>query len=168
MELWSLSHPETLKSLNLIIYVALFDKKQPLTYMVSNKAVVLQVNYSGLLRTLFILDSQCHSWWWPGNAWNQGIPWRLSVSTEEKKTFIVFAVKLIDKHLIFVWADYAYSICSQRQLAFCNGPLARYVKLRVARAPGMPGMFPRHRGLAIPTWILSSAWRTRRDACRDR
>ena len=26
----------------------------------------------------------------------------------------------------------------------CHGPLTRYVKLRVARAPGMPGSFPRH------------------------
>ena len=26
-----------------------------------------------------------------------------------------------------------------------NGPLTRYVKLRVAHAPGMPGTFPRHR-----------------------
>ena len=25
----------------------------------------------------------------------------------------------------------------------CHGPLARYVKLRVAQAPGMPGTFPR-------------------------
>ena len=38
--------------------------------------------------------------------------------------------------------------------------LTRYVKLRVAHAPGMPGTFPRHRGLAIPPCITTHAWRT--------
>ena len=28
--------------------------------------------------------------------------------------------------------------------------------------------FPNHRGLAIPTCITTRAWRTYRDACRDR
>ena len=45
-------------------------------------------------------------------------------------------------------------------------PLARYVKLWVAHAPGMPGTFS-HCGLAIPTCITARAWRTCRDACRD-
>ena len=36
-----------------------------------------------------------------------------------------------------------------------NGPLARYVKLRVAHAPGT---FPYHRGLAIPACITARAW----------
>ena len=36
-----------------------------------------------------------------------------------------------------------------------NGPLARYVKLRFAIAPGMPGTFP------------ARGWCTCRDACRD-
>ena len=49
-----------------------------------------------------------------------------------------------------------------------HGPISRYVKLRVAHAPGMPGTFPHHRGLAIPTCITARAWRTCRDACRDR
>ena len=55
-----------------------------------------------------------------------------------------------------------------------NGPLARYVKLRVAHAPGMPEMFSpaadfkRNRKLAIPACITSRASRTCRDACRDR
>ena len=31
------------------------------------------------------------------------------------------------------------------------GPLARYVKFRFAHAPWMPGMFPLHRGFALPT-----------------
>ena len=38
----------------------------------------------------------------------------------------------------------------------------------VAHAPGMPGTFPHHRGKAIPTRITARAWRTCRDACRDR
>ena len=49
-----------------------------------------------------------------------------------------------------------------------HGPLARYVKLRVAHAPGMPGTFSRHRRLAIPAYIRARASRTYRDACRDR
>ena len=49
-----------------------------------------------------------------------------------------------------------------------HGPLIRYVKWRVAHAPGMPGTFPRPRGLAISTCISARAWRTCRDACRDR
>ena len=39
-------------------------------------------------------------------------------------------------------------------------PLARYAKLRVAHAPGMPKRFPCHRGLAVPTRITTRAWRT--------
>ena len=55
-----------------------------------------------------------------------------------------------------------------------HGPLARYVKLRVAHAPGMPGTFSpaadfkENRLLAIPACITARAWRTCRDACRDR
>ena len=54
------------------------------------------------------------------------------------------------------------------------GPLTRYVKLQVAHAPGMPGTFSPaadfkgNRWLAIPTCITARAWRTCRDACRDR
>ena len=55
----------------------------------------------------------------------------------------------------------------------CHGPLTRYVKLRVAHAPGMPGTFPPtaefkgNRELAIPACITARTWRTCRDACRD-
>ena len=49
-----------------------------------------------------------------------------------------------------------------------HGPLARYVKVRVAHVPGMPGTFPRQRGFAIPTCITTRAWRPCRVACRDR
>ena len=40
-----------------------------------------------------------------------------------------------------------------------HGPLTRYIKLRFAHAPGMPGTFPRHHGLAFPTCITARAWR---------
>ena len=52
-------------------------------------------------------------------------------------------------------------------------PLTRYVKLRVAHAPGMPGTFSPaaefkgNRELAIPAYITARVWRTCRDACRD-
>ena len=55
-----------------------------------------------------------------------------------------------------------------------HGPLTRYVKLQVAHAPGMPGTFSPaadfkwNRWLAIPACITARAWRTCRDACRDR
>ena len=49
-----------------------------------------------------------------------------------------------------------------------HGTLAKYAKLRVAHAPEMPGTFSPLRGLAIPTCITERAWRTYRDACRDR
>ena len=55
-----------------------------------------------------------------------------------------------------------------------HGPLARYVKIRVAHAPGMPGTFSpaaNFKGnyyIAIPACITARAWRTCRDACRDR
>ena len=48
------------------------------------------------------------------------------------------------------------------------GHLARYVKLRIAHAPGMSGTFSPPRGLAIPTCIKARASRTCRDVCRDR
>ena len=54
-----------------------------------------------------------------------------------------------------------------------HGPLARYVKSRFAYAPGMPGKFPPtelkwNRLLAISACITARAWRTCRDAWRDR
>ena len=54
-----------------------------------------------------------------------------------------------------------------------NGPLTRYVTLRVAHAPGMPGTFSSaaefkgNRELTIPVCITVRVWRTCRDACRD-
>ena len=52
-------------------------------------------------------------------------------------------------------------------LLFTYGPLDRYRKLWVAHAPGMPGAFPHHRGLAISTCITARAWRTCHEKCRD-
>ena len=55
----------------------------------------------------------------------------------------------------------------------CLGPLTRYVKSRVAHAPGMPGTFSPaaefkgKRELTIPACITARASRTCRDACRD-
>ena len=57
---------------------------------------------------------------------------------------------------------------------YIYGPLTRYVKLQVEHAPGMPGkfspaaVFRGNRYLAIPACITARAWRTCRDACRDR
>ena len=44
-----------------------------------------------------------------------------------------------------------------RMISNKHGHLARYEKLRVAQAPGMPGTFTRHRGLAMPTCITARA-----------
>ena len=57
--------------------------------------------------------------------------------------------------------------CTYYNYLFCSGwdgPLARYIKLRVAHALGILGRFPRHRGLAIPTCIMARAsqWRGKR------
>ena len=65
-------------------------------------------------------------------------------------------------------------MCIGHALFLCHGPLTRYVRLQVAHAPGMPGTFPSaadfkgNRYLAIPACITARAWRTCRDACRDR
>ena len=47
--------------------------------------------------------------------------------------------------------------------------ICKIVKLGVAHAPGMPGTFSLPpRVSEIPTCITARAWRTGRDACRDR
>ena len=76
------------------------------------------------------------------------------------------------------WFNLMYALCMM--CVYCvfswlhYGPLTRYVQLQVAHAPGMPGTFPpaadftgNHK-LAIPAYITARAWRTCRDACRDR
>ena len=52
---------------------------------------------------------------------------------------------------------------NQRTARVSHGLLARYIRLWVAHAPGMPRMFPCNRGLVIPTCTTHL-----RDACRDR
>ena len=42
---------------------------------------------------------------------------------------------------------------------FYHGPLTRCVKLWVAHTLRMPGTFPHHHGLEIPTCIAARAWR---------
>ena len=49
-----------------------------------------------------------------------------------------------------------------------HGPLARYVILRIAHAPGVPGSFPHHCWLVILACITARASRPCRDECRDR
>ena len=69
------------------------------------------------------------------------------------------------------WHVWVHRYTTHKEL---HGPLTRYVKLQVAHAPGMPGTFSPaadfkgNRKLAIPTCITARAWRTCRDACRDR
>ena len=58
-------------------------------------------------------------------------------------------------------------ILTRDTLWMAHGPLARYVKLRVAHARVFWERFPSHRGLAILTCITARASRTCRDACRD-
>ena len=63
---------------------------------------------------------------------------------------------------------------SDEMFCFRYGPLTRYVKLLFAHAPGMPGTFSPiadfegNRLLVISACITARAWRTCRDACRDR
>ena len=45
------------------------------------------------------------------------------------------------------------------QFMLIHGPLIRYVKLRVAPAPELPGTFSPPRGFAIQTCITACAWR---------
>ena len=61
------------------------------------------------------------------------------------------------------WIDTgSLKLCLMEDMAL-YGHLTRCAKLRVVHAPGMPGTFPLHSGLAIPTCIKATC----RDACRD-
>ena len=77
----------------------------------------------------------------------------------------------------YLLINFSQSTCTiqfQVIMPSANGPLTRYVKLQVVHAPGMPGTFSpaadfkENRLLAIPACITARAWRTCRDACRDR
>ena len=71
------------------------------------------------------------------------------------------------------WNEMGIGVLPKHLRCLRHGPLTRYVKLRVAHAPGMPGTFSPDaefkgkRELAIPACITARAWRTCRDACRD-
>ena len=61
---------------------------------------------------------------------------------------MVFSFPRLQVSMVFCLFDNATILCHRwlrARLLFllyvCNGPLARYVKLRVAHAPGMPGTF---------------------------
>ena len=90
---------------------------------------------------------------------------------ENINIFLFIAIYNADMALVvvFYFADDKYPLTP-----LVNGPLARYVKIRVAHAPGMPGTFSpaaNFRGnyyIAIPACITARTWRTCRDACRDR
>ena len=78
---------------------------------------------------------------------------------------------------LYTWIT-VYCICcgfkmvQQNNNQWWYGPLTRYVTLWVAHAPGMPGTFSlavdSKEKLTIPACITARAWRTCRDACRDR
>ena len=54
------------------------------------------------------------------------------------------------------------------QIIYARGPLARYLKLGVAHAPGIPGTILPPPRVTIPTCTTARAWRTCRDAYRGR
>ena len=79
--------------------------------------------------------------------------------------------------LAVFWNGNPSTICifpAHTRVKRLHGPFTRYVTLRVAHAPGMPGTFSPatefkgNRLLAIPVCITARASRTCRDACRDR
>ena len=64
---------------------------------------------------------------------------------------VFFAISYISGSVPKIFAPSSLRYCIQ------HGPLARYVKLRVANAPGMSVAFSPTRGLAIPTYITARA-----------
>ena len=71
-----------------------------------------------------------------------------------------------------IYASLSLNICHFQSWGFCATaamgllPDTQNGVLRMSRE--CRERFPRHRGLAIPTCITARAWRTCRDACRDR
>ena len=86
--------------------------------------------------------------------------------------YLIFSCRIALKFIQVLPIDVALTLSHIADMTLTayhfHGPLARYVKLRVAHAPGMSGTFSRHRRLANPTWLTARAWRTCREACRDR
>ena len=86
----------------------------------------------------------------------QGFHQSTVVYYHKKQIIRSLAVFLLNRH------------SSIRRVDISHGPFARYVKLRVRMRRECRERFPRHRRWAIPTCITARAWRTCRDACRDR
>ena len=76
-----------------------------------------------------------------------------------------FSFYIEDRTFLFLLYSLQYQFLHRRGI---RRSLIRRVKLRVAHAPGMPGTFSPPRRWAILTYITARAWRTCRDACRDR
>ena len=101
-------------------------------------------------------------------SWISGTIWLASYLGPDD--FSVVKDVLISKYI----SDIDVATWYVRTTMWTNGPLTRYVILQVAHAPGMPGTFSPaadfkgNRWLAIPACITARAWRTCRDACRDR
>ena len=82
---------------------------------------------------------------------------------EEFKYVVEFYVVPLNWKLAGCW----HSLSREERASHVTLIRYRHAKPGVAHAPGMPGTFPRHRGLAIPSCITARASRTCRDACRD-
>ena len=102
-------------------------------------------------------------------VWNSFLCWRRCIFAEAPKWYA-----LSGYFAIFIFELGQYNGCCCCCTLHHHGPLTRYAKLQVAHAPGMPGTFSPaadfegNRYLAIPACITARAWRTCRDACRDR
>ena len=79
--------------------------------------------------------------------------------------------RLLNKNLLIVWLQPLREMCTGALLVTEIIKWASYQIRKIAgcASPGNAGnVFPRHRGLVIPTCITPRAWRTCRDAWRDR
>ena len=109
-------------------------------------------------------------------SWALALRWMpLNLFDDEKSTLVQVMAwcHQAASHFSSQWHYVDPDLCHD-MASLGHGPLTRYVKLQVAHAPGMPGTFSPaadfkgNRWLAIPTCITARAWRTCRDACRDR
>ena len=104
----------------------------------------------------------------------QGVwqPWFISISNRQtaqnQARFIKTTPVCFNTLTCLLSPSFSYKCWLSVVFYRVHRPFARYVKLLVVHAPGVPGTFPRHRGLAIPTSISARASRTCRDACRNR
>ena len=143
--------------------------------------VILKCRYSfirGLANWISALEGNAISIAiWPNSCNNvmalQGItPATCRAQWDIKIFFYIFFVVLVLCHWTFICFGFmavTQHVCCAIRLVRCHGPLARYVELWVAHAPGMPGTFssPRvsdpdkHAGIANYRFSLKSvAWKT--------